>query len=274
MKEAMQTERTVIVTGASRGIGEATALEFAQRGYRVAITARDTARLESLCDRIEQTGTQAIALPGDLHDLEFAKSVVEKTIDRFGRVDVLVNNAVWRELISMREISIESWERTLRLGLTVPAFLARWSAESMQERGQGVIVNISSIMSQQAAGLSPAYIACKGGIESLTYELAALYGGDGIRAVAVCPGAIDTELSRDYSNVDGNSVTAQMERFSLEMISLGRWGQPSEIAKLIAFVASDDASYITGTSILADGGWFRQHLARSIRNRMTEGESS
>jgi len=264
---------TAIVTGASRGIGEATAMELASRGYDVTITARDASRLKTLGDRIADVGQQALVIAGDLADIDFAKSIVDKTLDRFGRIDVLVNNAIWREVAPISRISVESWDRTLRIGLTIPAFLARWSAESMRQRGQGVIVNLSSIMSQQAAGLSPAYIACKGGIESLTYELAAHYGSDGIRAVAVCPGAVDTELSRDYTASSPADEKTPLEQFSLEMISLGRWGTPEEIAKVIAFAASEDAAYITGTTIVVDGGWFRQHLPRQIRDSIAAGDS-
>ena len=110
----------------------------------------------------------------------------------------------------MREITLESWEKkTLRVCLTAPAFMARWAAEHMEPRRSGVIINISSIMSWQAAGIAPAYIACKGAIDSLTYELASLYGPSGIRVVAINPGAIDTEMSRDYRDDSGQSVTDQ-----------------------------------------------------------------
>jgi 3-oxoacyl-[acyl-carrier protein] reductase len=185
----------------------------------------------------------------------------------------LVNNAAWREIVSMRSISVESWERTVRVSLTAPAFMSRWAAETMQSQGGGVIINISSMMSSQAAGFSPAYIACKGGLDSLTYELATLYGPAGIRVVAVNPGAIDTDMSRDIGgeNTDAND---EMRRFSEDMIMLGRWGTPAEIARLIATLASDDCAYVTGTTITADGGWSRQHLPASLRQQMAADETN
>ncbi|MEX0611689.1 MAG: SDR family oxidoreductase, partial [Pirellulales bacterium] len=140
-----------------------------------------------------------------------------------------------------------------------------WAAESMHQRRRGVIVNVSSIMSRQAAGTCPAYVACKGAMDSLTYELAALYGPVGIRVVAVSPGAIDTELSNDFVDDAGQNISAKLRSYSEEMIALGRWGTSDEIARLIAFVASDEASYLTGTTVVADGGWHHQHLPLSLR---------
>jgi len=257
--------RSAIVTGASRGIGKATALELARRGYDVTLVATDKSALSLVGAEIEQLGLEAIVADGDLSDLQFAESVVQQTIAKFGRVDVLVNNAAWREVTTMRHISLESWERTLRICLTTPAFMSRWAAESMLERRRGVIVNVSSIMSQQAAGFSPAYVASKGALESLTFELAALYGPSGIRVVAVCPGAIDTDSSRDYTDASGDSLTEKLRAYTEDVIALRRWGTSEEIAKLIAFVASDEASYLTGTTITADGGWRHQHLPLSLR---------
>jgi 3-oxoacyl-[acyl-carrier protein] reductase len=259
--------RSALITGASRGIGAATAIEFARRGIDAALVGRTASDLEKVALQIREAGGEALVLPGDLADLAFAESAVRQTAKQFGRLDVLVNNAAWRELATMRKISLESWERTLRVCLTAPAFLARWAAEYMEPRRSGVIINISSVMSQQAAGIAPAYIACKGGLDSLTYELAALYGPAGIRVVAINPGAIDTEMSRDYRDDSGASVTDELRAYSEDMIMLGRWGMPEEIARVIAFVASDDASYIQGTNLVVDGGWRHQHMPLSLRQK-------
>jgi 3-oxoacyl-[acyl-carrier protein] reductase len=265
-------QRVAIVTGASRGIGEATAIELARRGHDVSLVARDRGALVNVSQAIEGLGRHALVVTGDLADLDFAQQAVDRTVERFGRVDVLVNNAAWRELVTMRHITPETWERTLRICLTSPAFMARWVAASMETRRWGVIINVSSMMSRQAAGISPAYIACKGALESLTYELAALYGSRGIRVLTVSPGAIDTEMSNDYKDAEGDDLSRQIRGFSEEMIMLGRWGSPQEIANLIAFAASDDASYLTATTLFADGGWQRQHLPLSLRARQTPGE--
>jgi 3-oxoacyl-[acyl-carrier protein] reductase len=263
----MSERRVALVTGASRGIGAATAIELARRGYDAALVGRTAADLEQVAGQVRAGGGEALVLPCDLADLALAESAVRQTAKHFGRLDVLLNNAAWREIVTMRKITLESWERTLRVSLTAPAFLARWAAEEMAPRRSGVIVNISSMMSRQAAGISPAYVACKGALDSLTYELASLYGPAGIRVVGVNPGAIDTEMSRDYKDDQGQDMTDELNAYSKDMIMLGRWGRPEEIARLVAFVASDEASYINGTTLVADGGWMHQHLPLSIRRK-------
>ncbi len=264
----MNDKPTVFITGAARGIGRATALEFARRGYDIALLDRLDDELKATADEIEQTGTATLSYCGDITDFEFAESAIRQTAERWGRLDVLVNNAMWREQSTMRQISIQSWEKTLRIGLTAPAFLARWAAEIMEPRGSGVIVNVSSVNAEQPRGNAPAYVAAKGGLESLTYELAALFGPSGIRVVAVEPGAIDTDLSNDYTDADGESITTQMRKWSEDMIPLKRWGQPEDIARTIAMLASDDAAYITGTTIVADGGWSRNSMPQSMKRQM------
>jgi NAD(P)-dependent dehydrogenase (short-subunit alcohol dehydrogenase family) len=136
----------------------------------------------------------------------------------------------------------------------------------MEKRGRGVIINLSSMMSRQAAGISPAYVASKGALDALTLELASLYGPSGIRVVGVAPGAIDTELSRDLSA--GSPGPDETRRFSEDMIMLRRWGTPDEVAHVVRFLASDDASYISGTTIDADGGWLHQHLPLSLKRQV------
>jgi NAD(P)-dependent dehydrogenase (short-subunit alcohol dehydrogenase family) len=261
----MDSRPVVLITGASRGIGAATAQQFAEAGYCVAMVATSAESLQSLADGLTAAGHPSLALPGDLSDLNFAKKAVDETIAAFGRLDVLVNNAASRELASMRRMTPESWDHTLRVCLTAPAFLSRWAAADMEKRSRGAIINISSMMSQQAAGISPAYLASKGGLDALTYELASLYGPSGIRVVGLQPGAIDTEMSRELGNSSGPRDDARA--YSEDMIMLGRWGAPEEIARVILFLASDGASYITGTTIVADGGWVHQHFPLSLKRR-------
>ncbi|MDC0936767.1 SDR family oxidoreductase, partial [Pirellulales bacterium] len=243
--------------------GAATARLLSEKAYSVVLVARSREPLTQLADEISRQEGEALVLAGDIADLAFCEDLVAKTVDRYGRVDALVNNAAWRETVSMRRITPESWDRTLRICLTAPAFLARWAAEDMQLRGHGVIINVSSVMSRQSGGISPAYVACKGAIDSLTYELASLYGPLGIRVVGIRPGAVDTEMSKDLTEQD--SGTDAIREFSNDMIALGRWAKPEEIASVISFLASDDASYINGTNVVIDGGWQHQHLPLSLR---------
>lgn len=264
----MSTRRVALVTGAAAGIGLATARELGRRGYVVGMLDNQADRLAAAAAEATAAGIEVLSHCGDLADLAFAESALRATADHRGRLDLLVNNAAWRELQSMRRISLESWERTLRVCLTAPAFLARWAAEIMEPQGGGVIINVSSIRSFQPDGLAAAYAAAKGGLDALTYDLAALYGRARIRVLAVNPGAVDTALSRDYTDSSGESATDALRRSSEDQIPLGRWARAEEIARLIAALAGEDAAYVTGTTIVADGGWSRNGTPHSLKARV------
>jgi len=253
--QTADTQPVAIVTGAGRGIGAAIATEFGRRGYRVTIADVLDDGPRGVADAIRQAGGTAEVMVGDLADLAFAERVVRDTAAATGRIDVLVNNAAWRDILTLRTLTVESWERTIRVGLTVPAFMSKWAAETMQRQGRGVIVNISSIQAELAGGYAAAYIASKGGLDSLTNDLATQYGPSGIRAVAVRPGAIDTDMNRNFRSPDGGQVSDRVIDHATDMIPLGRQGRPEEIARTVAWLAGEDASYITGTTITVDGGW-------------------
>ncbi len=254
----MTDRRVAIITGGANGIGQATAERLAAQGYRVEAWDVDEAAL-ARCD--ETIATRRI----DLAELKQVEAAVAEVADCYGRIDVLVNNAIWRELEPINELSLASWERTLRVGLTVPAFLTRWVAPHLRDAGGGVVVNISSIMSRRAGGIAPAYVAAKGGLDALTGELSVTYAAWGIRVVGIRPGAVDTSLSRDYGEPAGESVDA-MRRWSCDHIPLGRWARPEEVASLVAYLCSDEASYLTGTLIDLDGGWSTSHFPASLRD--------
>ncbi|MCB9923100.1 MAG: SDR family oxidoreductase [Planctomycetaceae bacterium] len=256
-----------LITGAARGIGRETALEFARRGYDLGLLDILPGEVQSTSSDATKLGAECVTESCDLNSLEAAQASLNRIVQRFGRLDVLVNNAAWREIKTMREISIDSWERTLRICLTTPAFLARWAAEAMERQNSGVIINVCSIMSRRGGGVAAAYSAAKGGIEALTYELASLYGRRGIRVLAISPGAIDTELSGDYPN-GGHSVDEPLREWSTSEIPLGRWGNAVEIARVIVMLSSADASYVTGTNVTVDGGWSQGHFPSELLKRM------
>jgi 3-oxoacyl-[acyl-carrier protein] reductase len=260
----MAEPRVAFITGAARGIGAATALALARSGYRLALLDLLAGELEAVAGQARALGSDVLPLGGDLADLDFAQDAIENTIEQFGRLDVLVNNAAWRLVETMRETSVETWDKTLRICLTAPAFLSKWAAEAMQRQGSGVIINISSIRARQSDGSAAAYVAAKGAIDALTHELANLYGPQGIRVVAVAPGAIDTQLSADLGPADAmRALVADC----IDHTPLGRFGRPDEIAGLIAWLASDEASFITGTTITADGGLARNAYGLAIKKQ-------
>lgn len=269
----MSHRKVAIVTGASRGIGADTALQFAVKGYDVVLLARSVEALQDTARQVREKGGQALVLPTDLADVHAGQDAVKQAGEHFGRIDALVNNAAWREIVTMRQMTVESFERTLRVCVTTPAFMAAAAGEVMERQGSGVIVNVSSIQSNLAAGIGTAYVAAKGAIDAMTYDLATLYGPRGIRVVAINPGAIDTDMGSDYPKGDGTTEdpNVALRRHSEDMIPLRRWAQPGEIAKAIVWLASDEASYVTGTTFVVDGGWSHQITPYSLKARMFPG---
>lgn len=264
----MGVRPVAIVTGASRGIGWATAERLADDGFDLVITATDRDRLGTLRDGLTGRGADVLVLPGDLADEDHVAGVIPATVGRFGRLDALVNNAAWRELATMRTISRRSWDRTLAVCLTAPAFLGRDAAEVMKGAGSGVIVNVSSVQARLVTGIAPAYVAAKAALDNLGADLASLYGRYGIRVVGVRPGATDTAMGSDFREPDGGDVTAELRAHTEDEIPLGRWARPSEIAAVIAWLIGPDASYVTGTTITVDGGWTPQLWPGRFKRRL------
>lgn len=253
----MKTNKAAIVTGASKGIGYAVALKFAEHNYNVTLVGIEHADLERLKVLIqERYGTICLVCAGDLADETFMKRVVSDTVTHLGRIDVLVNNAAWRTIETMRTIDLNTWEKTLRICITSPAFLAKWTAEVMENQGiKGAVINVSSVMADRAAGTSPAYIAAKGAMDSLTRELAVTYGRSGIRVLSISPGYIDTDMSKDYTDAEGADVSSRMAAHLVGATPLERGGTTAEVAEAIYWLSSEKASFITGTSLLVDGGF-------------------
>lgn len=262
----MKENPVVIITGAASGIGRATALKFATNGYALTLVDINVSGLNDLEKELKEMHCDCLCIHADLQDLPNIATIVDRTVDKWGRIDVLINNAAWRTIETMRSISLENWEKTLAISLTAPAFLAKHAAAVMEEKEiQGVIINISSVMSQRAGGSSPAYIVCKGGMESLTYELAVLYGPKGIRVIAVNPGNIDTNLSNDYIDEKGDNVSGELVKHMNNSTPLQRSGRPEEIANVAHWLSTKEASFITGTSILVDGGFLHNFNAYPMK---------
>lgn len=263
----MSDKKVVIVTGAGGGIGGAIAERFAKESFRIVLADISEDSLREKKAFIERGfDAQCLLCAGDLSNMEYIDQLIETTIRQWNRIDVVVNNAAWRTIETMRTIDIQTWEKTLRICLTAPAFLSKKAAAQMEKLAiPGVIINLSSIMSQRAGASSPAYIACKGALESLTYELAVLYGPKGIRVVAVNPGNIESGLGNDYTDRNGNNISNELRKYVNDQTPLQRNGKPEEIANVCYWLSSDQASFITGTTVLVDGGLQHNFDAYSIK---------
>jgi NAD(P)-dependent dehydrogenase (short-subunit alcohol dehydrogenase family) len=239
------TGRVAIITGAARGLGRAAATRLHERGACVAVNVRDAARAEELAKSI---GDRAIAVAGDLASDGVAEDIVARTIDAFGRVDVLVNNAAVAYSTRLLDIPPAEWRETLEVNLTVPFLLTRAVAPGMKSQRYGRIVNISSKAGRMVSTLAGAhYTASKAGLLGLTRASAKELGSFGITVNAICPGMIDTELARQ------NATPERLAQLAAGY-PVPRLGAPGEVADLICFVASEAAGYITGATFDINGG--------------------
>ncbi|NHE59862.1 SDR family NAD(P)-dependent oxidoreductase [Cyclobacterium plantarum] len=260
--------RVIIITGASRGIGKAMAEKYAGNGDFVALVADQKEELEETAVLLKE-GENCLVLHGDLADGDFLKQVVENTLAKWGRIDVLVNNAAWRTLETLRTISLENWEKTLKICLTAPVFLSKLVAANMEKNGiKGVIIHVSSIMADRAGGTSPAYVASKGALLSITYEMAALYGPSGIRVTAICPGNVHTTMSQDFTDSKGENISSDLVRDMENLTPLQRSATPEEIANGVFWLSSEEAAFVTGTSLVIDGGF--THNFSSYKNKHSQ----
>ena len=239
------TGRVAIVTGAARGIGRATAGRLIERGARVAVNVRDAERSSALAVSL---GGNALPVPGDITSAETVGSMVERTLDRWGRIDILVNNAAHALPTRFEHITAEEWRRAMEVNLTAPFLLIRAVLPTMKAQQYGRIVNVSSLAGRTVSTLGGAhYTASKAGLLGLTRAAAKELGKYGITVNAVCPGMIDTELTRE------NATPEVLERLAVGY-PVPRLGTALEVADLICFVASTRAGYITGTSLDITGG--------------------
>ncbi|GGH20935.1 dehydrogenase [Dyadobacter endophyticus] len=263
----MNRDQVVLITGATGGIGRATAWAFASVGCKLVLTDTDPSQLSALEEELKAGHyQQVLSLPGDLAETGFWDELIGNAFAKWGIVDVLVNNAAWRTIETMRTIPVETWEKTLRICLTAPAFLSRAVAGRTEAlKRPAVIVNVSSMMADRPAGTSPAYIASKGALDSLTAELAVTYGRSGVRVVGVSPGYVETALSRDYQDADGDNVSTRLIDAVNDNIPLGRGASPEEIAAAICWLTSEGASYITGTTLVIDGGFKPNFSGYSVK---------
>lgn len=248
--------KVALITGAGSGVGAATARRMAAVGAAVALLGRTPERLEAVAAEITRTGGRAVALPCDVSVAAQVEQAVAATVERFGRLDVVVANAAIQlhgQDRPLHELDEAVWDRTHDVNLRGAFFTCRAGIRQMLAQGQGGSVIIVSSVTALAgiAPHNPAYTASKGGLLSLGRALAVHYARDGIRCNVVCPGALEAPPDVELLGPDGPAA----RRARLEpLIPLGRLGRFEEIAPMIVFLASDDASYITGAVFVVDGG--------------------
>lgn len=234
-----------MVTGAARGLGLAAALRLLARGAAVAVNVRDADRADRV---VRQLGDRTFAVPGDVAANGVPGAIVTRTLERFGRLDILINNAALPLTTRFNQITPDEWRRVVEVNLTAPFLLMQAAVPAMTTQHYGRIVNISSTAGRMVSTLGGAhYTATKTGLLGLTRAAAKELGRYGITVNAICPGMIDTELTRD------SATTQQLERMSAGF-PIPRLGTPLEVADLICFAASEAAGYITGASFDINGG--------------------
>ena len=238
----------VLITGASSGIGAATAIEFAEAGWNVMAAGRDEGRLEEVADVSENIATWA----GELLDAEDCDELIAETLDEFGAIDCLVNSAGVLSRGNAEETSDEDWRETLTVNLDVPFYLSRAAMPSLLKT-EGSIINISSFWGLRAGPKALAYCASKGGLIQLTRAMALDYAADGIRVNAVCPGGVDTPMLAEGA-ADADTDVDTFLSMVAEHSPNKRIADPGDVAALVLFLASDAAKHITGTAIPIDGG--------------------
>lgn len=243
--------KVVLLTGASSGMGKEMALLFAKEGANVVAVARRLERLEELSKEADDLSGEIIAVEGDVTKDEDINNMVEKAMDKYGKIDILVNNAgILDDFTALGDLDDELWDKVLNVNLTAPMKISRKVLPIMEKQGKGNMINIASLGGLYGSRAGAAYTASKHGLIGITKNIAYMYAEKGIRCNAICPGGVETEIMN----------TLSPSEFGMERVMKGttnniRSGSGKEIANIALFLASDDSSFINGDAIVADAGW-------------------
>jgi NAD(P)-dependent dehydrogenase (short-subunit alcohol dehydrogenase family) len=238
-----------VVTGASRGIGRAIALGLADAGSNVAVAARTESDLETLVKEIEGLGRNALSVPTDVLDRTAIETLLDRAIDELGGLDVLVNNAGGTRFVApITTLRPEGWDKIIDLNLNAVFHATQLAAQRMIDRGGGSIIQISSVAGVQGAEGLSFYSAAKAGVRLMTQAVARELASSGVRLNSIAPGWIATDLNANMWSDEG--IRQSME----DMIPMGRFGRAEEIVGPAVFLASDAASFVTGATLVVDGG--------------------
>jgi 3-oxoacyl-[acyl-carrier protein] reductase len=239
--------KVAVVTGASRGIGKAIAVELGKHGAKVVVNySRSTEGAEEAVSAIKATGGEAVAVQADVADVKAAASLIKAATDSFGRLDILVNNAGTTRDMLIAMMSEDDWDVVIRTNLKSAFNCSKAAVKTMMRQRSGRIINISSVSGVMGNGGQTNYSASKAGLIGFTKALAREVAARNITVNAIAPGFIPTDLT--------SSLSDELRNETMKMIPLGRWGTVEEIAHAVAFLASDQAGYITGQTLNVDGG--------------------
>ena len=238
--------KTILITGASRGIGHALALAYAEKQYNLVICGRNSRTLENTADEIRLLGADCLAVTCDVGKYEEVKALFDRISERFGNIDVLINNAGISHIGLLQDMSMDDWNNIVNTNLSSVFSTCRLAIPDMIRNRSGSIINISSVWGVCGASCEVAYSATKGGINAFTKALAKELAPSGINVNAIACGVIDTDMNRCFSDEERQNI--------IEEIPAGRMGSPDEVASL-ALSISEGSNYLTGQIIVLDGGY-------------------
>jgi NAD(P)-dependent dehydrogenase (short-subunit alcohol dehydrogenase family) len=246
--------KTAIVTGGGTGIGKSIAIEFARAGADVAICSRKLEHLEPVAKAINDLGRRTFAMAVDVRQEEQVKAIVERAAQEWGRLDIMVNNAGASFRAKPQDISVNGWNTVIQINLNGVFLGCKWAGKQMMQQGAGgVIVNISSIAGVYGSTMMSHYGAAKAAVITLTRELGVAWGRQGIRVNCIAPGPVETEGYLDVLKQAGPDGKKTYDAVAAR-VGMGRWGKVEEIAYPCIFLASDASSWMTGETIVIDGG--------------------
>jgi NAD(P)-dependent dehydrogenase (short-subunit alcohol dehydrogenase family) len=247
--------KSAVITGAAAGIGKATAIEFARQGARLVLTDVNAAGLKALRDELAAGGMEIVAVTGDVSVDADAHAMIRAAVDAYGQIDVLVANAGIIVLGDLLETTPQDWDRIMSIDGRGMFLTCKYAVEAMLKTGGGSIICLSSISGMAGQKRQAAYGPAKFVASGLAMHLGVEWAKQGIRVNAIAPGTIRTERVKELPNEPGG---VEYLRAIEQMHPMGRLGEPAEVAKAIAFLASDDASFITGVVLPVDGGYLAQ----------------
>lgn len=248
----MFNDKTAIITGAASGIGRVAAIAFAEKGASVVVSDVNKEKLDETAIIINDNGGKVTAIECDVSLPEDVKKLVDETMEKYGRLDIACNNAgVGGEMAPTADYTIEQWDKVLNINLRGQWLCMKHQIPAMQKIDGGSIVNITSILGKVGFANAPAYVAAKHGLVGLTKAAALEYSAQGIRVNAIAPAFIETPMLEDA----GLTTDPEMKKTLIDLHPIGRLGKPREVADAIVWLASDEASFITGHTLLVDGGY-------------------